>query len=192
MKDDGPELETLLRRLADCPPEFLEVSDDAPGINVPAVVCDMLRTMSPLWHPEQEHGKLELIRKAGSQERKLISVASWLLADEWFRSRVELSPAIWNLLTSTALTQLARMVKPEKFTSDADRREELVRLCLAGLGLRPRGETAAQAADRLATLDTVERDRVLRATAAAEKRAREVREAMARKKAQESASRYGE
>ncbi len=46
--------------------------------------------------------------------------------------------------------------------------------------------------DRLNTLDSVERKRILEATLAAEKRAREVREAMARAKAQESASRYGE
>jgi hypothetical protein len=44
----------------------------------------------------------------------------------------------------------------------------------------------------MTTLDSVERQRILRKTLAAEKRAREIREAMARAKAQESASRYGE
>jgi hypothetical protein len=192
MKDEGPQLEALLHRLADCPPEFLEVSRDKESIDVPAIVCDLLRPLSPLWNPELEQSKLAALREAGVPERTLVSIACWLLADEWFRTRSDLAPAMWNVLTSSALAQLARMVKPEKFVSDADRREELVRICLAGLGLRPRGETAAQGADRLATLDTIERERVLRATAAAERRAREVREAMARKKAQESASRYGE
>jgi hypothetical protein len=84
------------------------------------------------------------------------------------------------------------LVQPSKFVHDADRREEWVRQCLAQLGLRPQGESAAQAADRLTMLDSSERDRVLRATATAERRAREIREAMALKKAQESASRYGE
>jgi hypothetical protein len=44
----------------------------------------------------------------------------------------------------------------------------------------------------LNSLDSAERDRVLRAVAAAERRAREIREAMARKQAQEAANRYGE
>ena len=46
--------------------------------------------------------------------------------------------------------------------------------------------------DRKGTLDSVERQRVLQETAEAERRAREVREALARKQALESASRYGE
>ena len=65
------------------------------------------------------------------------------------------------------------------------------RICLKHLSMVPRGN-GRRAADRLTSLDSVERNRVLKATAAAERRAREVREAMARKKAQESASRFGE
>jgi hypothetical protein len=68
----------------------------------------------------------------------------------------------------------------------------LARMCLAALGLRPMGETLEQAQDRMSTLDSTERQRLLRATAEAERRAREVREAMARKQALESASRFGE
>jgi hypothetical protein len=56
----------------------------------------------------------------------------------------------------------------------------------------PLGETIEQSMDRKSTLDSVERQRILQETAEAERRAREVREAMARKQALESASRYGE
>ena len=70
---------------------------------------------------------------------------------------------------------------PEAFVTDPDRREELARLCLKALGLRPAGETIAQAEDRLATLNSVERESVRKATAAAEQRAQAIREAMARK-----------
>jgi len=73
-----------------------------------------------------------------------------------------------------------------------DRREELVRVLLASIDVRPAGETIEQSFDRKATLDSVERSKVMQATIAAEKRAREIREAMARKAALESASRYGE
>ena len=64
-----------------------------------------------------------------------------------------------------------------------DRREELVRVLLASIDVRPAGETIEQSFDRKATLDSVERSKVMQATIAAEKRARKIREAMARKAA---------
>jgi hypothetical protein len=194
MNAAGPQLEPLLRRLAECPPEFLQVFDGATtdSVEVLAIVCDLLRSLSPADPPELETAHLEKLRQKPRPERTLISLACWLLADDWFLSRPQLAPLIWKLLVSDELGRLAALIRPDKFVGDSDRREELVRTCLAKLGLRPEGESAAQAADRLTTLDSAERDRVLRATAAAERRAREIREAMARKQAQEAASRYGE
>jgi hypothetical protein len=81
-------------------------------------------------------------------------------------------------------------VPVEKFVSDAERREELARFCLARLGFRPFGETKPQAEDRLTSLSAAERARVLQASRKAEARAREVREALARKAAEESADKY--
>ena len=66
----------------------------------------------------------------------------------------------------------------------------MVRLCLRDLGLRPEGETEAQAQDRLTTLSTAERSRVLAAARQAEERARAVREAMAKQAAEEAAAQY--
>jgi hypothetical protein len=73
--------------------------------------------------------------------------------------------------------------------SDPERREELVRLCLAALGLRPAGETEVQAQDRLTASSSVERERVVRATKTQLQHARQVREAMRRKAAEEAAAR---
>ena len=56
-----------------------------------------------------------------------------------------------------------------------DRREELVRVLLASIDVRPAGETIEQSFDRKATLDSVERSKVMQA--------RKIREAMARKAA---------
>ena len=64
---------------------------------------------------------------------------------------------------------------------DPDRREELARLCLKDLGLRPAGESLAQAQDRLNTLSSVERQRVIGAARQAEERTRAIRAEMARK-----------
>jgi hypothetical protein len=81
-------------------------------------------------------------------------------------------------------------VAVEKFVTDPERREELARFSLARLGFRPQGETRAQAEDRLSSLSAAERARVLTAARAAEERARAVREALARKAAEESADKY--
>jgi len=56
--------------------------------------------------------------------------------------------------------------------------------------VRPAGETAAQAQDRLAAVSSGERLRVIEAARLAEERAREIREALARKAAQEAADKW--
>ena len=54
----------------------------------------------------------------------------------------------------------------------------------------PAGETLAQAQDRLTTLNSAERARVMKAAQAAEQRARQIREELARKAAEESADKW--
>jgi hypothetical protein len=181
---EGPQLDRLLHRLAECPPDFLV----PPGeLNIVALACDHWRAIglaipSPVQRTSFAASRLE--------SQRLTPIVLWLLRDEWFLARPELADATWQLLQSESLAQLAKLVNAETVINDPDRREELVRLCLKGLGLRPEGETAAQAADRLTTLNSVERDRVIRETRRTEARAREVREAMARKQAKEAAARY--
>ena len=106
-------------------------------------------------------------------------LACWLLHDPWFQSRREFASSALSLL-SDGLTELARATPSPKFVSDADRREELARVCLRELGLRPAGETIPQAQDRLGTLNAAERQRVVRASRQAEERAQKIREAMQR------------
>jgi hypothetical protein len=193
MNQEGPQLEALLHRLSECPVEFLQVSakQAAERVDSVAIACDHLRSIQGAPPPElagQNFRKLCI----GLPHASLVAVVCWLLNDPWFLDKPQLVPAMWRLLLSDELTQLNILVKAEQFVRDPDRREELVRVCLKALSLRPRGETEFQAADRLATLDSAERRGVLRATAAAERRARQVREAMAKARAQEAASRYGE
>jgi hypothetical protein len=77
-----------------------------------------------------------------------------------------------------------------QFVQDPDRREELVRVVLAFLHFRPADETVAQATDRLSSISGAERKRLLEASRAAEKRAREIRAALAKKEAEESADKW--
>jgi hypothetical protein len=180
----GPPLDRLLHRLAECPPDFLA----APGeIDVMALACDHFRALEVAIPGPAERGALAALPR---EEQQLIPVVLWLIRDEWFVARPQLGAATWKFLQSDALTRLAGLVRAEAVINDPDRREELVRVCLKGLGLVPEGESTVQAADRLTTLDSVERERVIRQTRKAEARARQVREAMARQRAEEAAARY--
>ena len=84
------------------------------------------------------------------------------------------------------LTELAATTPAAKFVTDPDRREELARVCLSQLGLRPAGESIAQAQDRLTTLNAAERQRVIKAARQAEERAEKIRAAMKRQAEEEA------
>lgn len=200
MDNEGPQLETLLRRLSECPIEFIETCKTPTGlIQLIAILSDHFREfgdVNPLKKRTRLFTRLDgnatQSNKSSMRHWAVLSVAAWLLHDEWFLARPELSKASWQWLSSKSLEKFSEIVSPEHCINDPDRREELVRICLESMGLRPKGETIEQAIDRKQTLDSVEREGILRATAVAERRAREVREAMAKKQALESASRYGE
>lgn len=190
MNAEGPQLDLLLHRLADCPPEFqAEPHRGQSGtIDVAAVVCDHFREMNAFDESAEENTKV--LRGFGKTRQQLIAITTWLLHEGWFLERPELASDMWSLLLGDKLGELSRMLRPEMTVTDPDRREELVRVSLNALGLRPQGESMAQATDRLTTLDSVERERVVRKTRAAEARAREIREQMAAQAAEEAAARY--
>lgn len=192
MEKEGPVLQTLTRRLAECPAEFLE----EPGgngrgrIHVAAVVSDVRRALGGAVLAADE--AIDFQRRASKVERnrlRLILITCWLLNDPWFTQRKRFSEKAFQFLAA-GLDELSKMIDAQKFVTDPDRREELARLCLKWLDLRPAGETEAQAEDRLTTLSSVERERVIRATREAEKRRREILKAMAEKAAYEGADKW--
>jgi hypothetical protein len=196
MKEEGPLLEALTRRLAECPAEFLAEPRDSSGdgdVDVAAVVYDLLRDLGGAPLAKEQLALFELKNRKSKEERNRIRVAlvaSWLLHDPWFRYRSRFAAQAFAFLTD-GIKYLASLVSAEALIADPDRREELARLCCKALGLRPAGESPAQAEDRLATLDSVERSRVVREARAAEERARQIREELARKAAEEAAAVYG-
>lgn len=188
-----PDLPTLLKRLSECPAEFLlpPRTGDRGVIHVDAVVSDLLVVMGG--EPLPAHAAPWFVDPPDDTPKgwqSVVLVACWLLADPWFVGKPRLAPKA-SILLASELQPLVRLVKAEALIADPDRREELVRVCLARLGLRPDGETETAAQDRLTAISSVERERVAREAAIAERRAREVRKAMAAKRAQEAASVYG-
>jgi hypothetical protein len=152
-------------------------------VQVAAVAADLLADLGarPL-SPEQARLFQGDATPRGRNRLRLVLLACWLLHEPWFKGHGRLAqPALVWL--STGLSDLADLVPAPQFVADPERREELVRGCLMALDLRPAGESPAQAQDRLAALNSVERQRVIKAARQAEVRARQVREAMAREAA---------
>ncbi|HNV68098.1 MAG TPA: hypothetical protein PKO06_00270 [Candidatus Ozemobacteraceae bacterium] len=196
MEREGPVLELLMRRLAECPPEFLGQPLDDAGkgeIDVAALVWDTVHELSGKTLSVSELAKFQL---EASRPRKMlnhlriISATVWLLADGWFRGRSGVTEKVGTLLLFK-LVDFSNHVGFAELLSDSDRREELIRRVLQVFGYRPAGETIAQATERLQGLDSAERAKVLLAAKQAEDRARKIREEAARKAAEEAAASYG-
>jgi hypothetical protein len=86
--------------------------------------------------------------------------------------------------------RLAAYTNSRQLFEDPERREELARLTLSKLDLRPAGESIAQAQDRFTSISSLERARLLAASQQAEARARAIREQLAKQAAEESANKW--
>ena len=191
MQQEGPILESLTRRLAETPEEFLSEPRIGPTgrVQVAAVVGDLLQALNS---PRPASDLTHFFGNDPRRDRNRLAIAlvlCWMLSDDWFRQTKLAPDAILNLLDAEA-NELANQVAARKFVTDPDRREELARVTLARLGFRPAGETLSQAQDRLTTLNSTERARVMKASRAAEERSRQIREALVKKAAYESADKW--
>jgi hypothetical protein len=183
-------LESLTRRLAETPADFLDapVIGGSGAVHVAAVVSDLLLMLGAV----ADAAQLAAFSGSSSDDRNRLSLALLmcrLLSEDWFLQQQPDAAAVLRLLHHDA-ADLAKHMAAAKVVGDPDRREELARYCLARLGFRPAGETEAQAEDRLASLSSAERARILAASRKAEERARAIREALARKAAEESADKW--
>lgn len=187
----GPVLEPLLRRLIETPPDFLDPPHRAGSgqVHVAAVVHDVLASYGETIPPKLLTTLSGDNARITANQLTLSAVMAWLLADTIWRRYVKAPLAIPGLFADVA-PALAAEADAARYVFEPDRREELVRTVIDRLGLRPDGETVNQAADRLASVSGVERRRLLDASRAAEARARAIREALARKAAEESADKW--
>jgi len=184
----GPSIDDLTHFLAECPPEFLAepAAQSTEGIHVDAVVFDTLLRLGGT----TSYKSMRLF-EPGEQRNatnRITLVMCWLMSHPWF-----VDQGLADLTHKTLLElpgEIAPLVKPERLVDDPDRREELARLVLRRLGLVPKGETEAHAADRLKSISSVERKRLLEETRAQVEHAQRLRKAMAEKQAREAAARY--
>ena len=187
----GPPLERLTRRLAETPAEFMAEPriGETGTLAVAALVNDLLSGFGGGLDDTQLQRFTSGDRRADRNRLMLTALAVWLLGDAWFTAERPDRHALLGLLDTT-VAGLAATAPFTAFIHDPDRREELARTALMALGVAPEGETPAQAADRLSAVSAAERARLLAASRQAEERARTVREALARKAAQEAADKW--
>ena len=195
--DIGPDLFLLLQRLQNCPSEFLlpPVLDGAPKtysgqIRTDAVVNDLLFALGLEADGEEIYKSFRYSHtQANINYLQLVLITSYLFYDSWFLSAGTYGKKIKKLLAEK-ISDLASIVEAKQFVLDSERREELIRFCLKELNLKPAGETDAHANDRLMSVNSIERKRVIEESKAAQKRAQELREAIARREAEEAASKW--
>lgn len=187
MQKPGPPLDTLIRRVIDTPPEFqAEPRIGQHGVvHVDALVGDIAGALG------QRVAAGELRRfaatDANARDRLALAlVAGWVMADPWFRG-AGITPLDLVRAVDAAATSLSPHAPAASFVHDPDRREELVRTLLAALERCPAGETPAQAQDRLSSVSMAQRRLAVETARDAAGRARKIREALARKAAEESA-----
>lgn len=187
MKQPGPALSRLQHRLSDTPATFWQPDAKTPCWPLPALVHDLL------WHHRLDvtAADLEAFRGKSAHHPWYAStrLVIWLLMDETFAPYLTNKRLALSALTTTA-EALHAGGRPAHYVDDIDRREEFIRVVLDTLELRPEGETPDQAQDRLASISSAERMKLIAASRAAEERARQVREALARKAAEEAADKW--
>lgn len=186
-----PPLAEWLRWIAERPPVLNAAPEGFPDgrVRVRAVIADLHEELfdAPADEP------LLSACDAGEPTRAERSRLGWILAAShvlWhpvIRGAAPKRDRVVKLLVQE-LPALAALVPPEHLDREEERREELVRRVLRAAQLSLPGESATDGEDRLRQVDTVERHRVVAAAAERERRAREVREAMAKKAAEEAAA----
>lgn len=188
MSVEVPPIGGWLRRAAEAPAVLEAPPEGFPGgvVRVSAVVSDLWEWLTGAPPPAALLGAFVVTQPGDGERRRLHAVlfACHVLHHPVFSGRP--TAGIERLLVQE-LSAWAAAVGKQALASE-ERREELVRRCLRAAGLRPGGESEAEAEDRLRQVDAVERAKVLRDAEARERRAREVREAMARAAAEEAAA----
>jgi hypothetical protein len=193
----GPPLAEWLRWTAEMPPVFradpaTTTWDEPSRVRVRAVVADLLETLTG---ETPEPRLLDAFTAADSSVRERNRLG-WVLAAAhvlWHpalrAARLEAASAakVRRFLVEE-LAALAAVAPFDGLVGDEERREELVRRALRASAVELPGESASEREDRLKQVDSLERHRVLGEAADRERRAREVREAMAKKAAEEAAA----
>lgn len=178
-------------RLAAIPAEFLAGfcrPGENDGLKLSALVNDLLVESGD---PPVTESEVKILDSHSDRKphSRIISLLCHIYHDPVFVEMKVSTGYIRKFIFSQSLEALGASVDdPEIFVTDSERREELCRFALNCVNMYPSGEDEKKAKERLLALDSVERKKILDKTRQAQERAREIREAMLRREAEEAAS----
>jgi hypothetical protein len=178
----GPSMPHLHHRMTSAPKGLWQTSEVE---KLPALVHDLLYKHQPNFTADILDPFRKNPKQANWYAHALLLV--YFYADtEFFKTPLDIDQLAKALQEKAK--ELHSIGDPQIYIEDVDHREEFIRLAMAAVNRYPQGETPEQAADRLISCSSIERNRVLQAAKEAEARAAKIREALARKAAQEAAN----
>jgi len=189
-KYDVFELATHLRK---CPDTFLQSSDffSKEGLNSIALINDTYRMISNdfLGNDFEIPSQFD-VKYINDNHWRAIHISTWLLSDQNFINNPEIKDKLYNFWFEE-LRLASEYVKFIEWINDEERAEEMVRLLLHCCGIIPHGENQDEATDKLSSLSSVDRHKVLKQSYEAHERIMNIRREMEEKKAREAANVYG-
>ncbi|KAE8762296.1 hypothetical protein [Georgenia thermotolerans] len=179
---EGPPLGSLMRDLAAVSPDVWD-----PGLDVVALWEDSLADLAaPGTRPTPDLSA----PATGPVQREAVAVTLAVLHAPSLRPwRGRLDPAALHEVVERMVRVLGAHVSPRDWQADPRAREEAARVLLDLLGLRPAGESAAVAADRLAALSSAGLAAALAEMVEEQRRAQELARQLAERRAREAAMR---
>lgn len=179
---EGPSMPHLHHRMTAAPKGLWQTSEIE---KLPALVHDLL-------YKHQRNFSADILDPFRKSPKQANWYAQCMLLVYFYADAEFLQTPLDIYQLATALQEKAKELvsigDPQLYIDDVDHREEFIRLAMSAVNRYPQGETPEQAADRLISCSSTERNRVLEAAKEAEARAAKIREALARKAAQEAAN----
>lgn len=189
-KYDVFELVTHLRK---CPDIYLEPSSliENEGLNSIALVCDTYRIVCNDFLKKGFKKPSDYnLAYIDDNHWRAIHISIWLLSHQNFINSAFIEDKLYNFWFEE-LSEASLYVKFKEWISDDERAEEMVRLLLHCCEIIPDGENQDEAADKLSSLSSADRQKVLKQSYEAHERIMNIKREMAEKKAREAANTYG-
>ena len=193
----APPFAALMRHLADAPPDWQAPVElrRRPGVRISALLADTLLDLGDAGLADADAQPFEQQASADQGWLQLLLVTLWLLHQPALQAALA---ADWNVkrrqrllaFLQQDLRQRAPYLSADAAIGQAEGREELIRHLLAALQCLPADEDQRTFDYRLQARDSVGQAELVAKARAAEERARKLREAMARKAAEEAAMKY--
>ncbi|BDA79961.1 hypothetical protein LPTSP3_g28910 [Leptospira kobayashii] len=180
------EIRYYVKRIA----EFPKFQTDPNTLDLLALWNDALIRFTNEINNSKHLSRLKSSLPSDKNLQGLHTVIIYIISDkEWEKDGFPTTRLMEFLITK--LPELAKSVSPyTEWIHDNERSEELIRALFSALELLPDQEDKKYFEDRLRSIDTIERIKILEESKKAQERAKEILERMKRAEEEEAASKY--